>query len=183
MAEFNFFCIEKDLISILQDSLREGYRIQQKVQLFEPVRKYCESDEEIATSVRAGGNTYLLENPKFTRFPVSLLEYERDGRKFWTARPVKGGPVIEINFFFPFEKNGAFIIPCSLISFHSVIENPTTRDDEKAGDEITKSFAGFILSLRKRSRRVATLKKTAYVSEGADRMLIAGWKLAPPFLS
>jgi hypothetical protein len=181
MAEFNFFCTENDLISILQDALRNGYKIQQKIQLIGPVRKYCESDEEIAASVRIGGHAYLLENSGFTRYPVSLLHYERDGKEFWTARPIKGGPVIEINFFFPFARDGVSIIPCSLISFHSIIENPNTGKDESAGDEVKKCFASLVSSLRKKSRRVASQKKVAFVSGDADQMLLVGWKLAPPF--
>jgi hypothetical protein len=181
MAEFNFFCTEKDLISILQNALRNGYKIQQKTQLIEPVREYCESDEEIEASIRTGGHAYLLESAEFTRYPVSLLHYERDGKEFWTARPIKGGPVIEINFFFPFVKGEVSIIPCSLISFHSVIENPNTGKDEGAGDEVKKCFASLVSCLRKESRRVASQRKVAFVSGDADQMLLAGWKLARPF--
>jgi hypothetical protein len=184
MPEFNFFCTENDLISILQDALRTGYRIQQKIRLTEPLSKYCETNDEISASVAARGHSYLLENPKFTRYPVSLLKYERDGITFWTARAVKGGPAIAINFFFPYTKEGRSIIPCSLLSFDSVIQNPYTGADERAGDEIKAHFASLVSSFRKTSRRVTSPKKrVAYVSEGADKMLHAGRELAHPFIS
>ncbi|WP_156401366.1 hypothetical protein [Duganella sp. Root1480D1] len=181
MAEFNLFCTEKDLVTLLYEALENGCKVQWKIPLPTPSAKYCTSFDEISAAVLAGGHAFLLEHESFTKYPVSLLEYEREGMKYWTARAAEGGPVIEIHFFFPFVKNGVSVIPCSLISFLDRIENPATGEREMSGDAIKRYYAGFVKPIRKGSRRVSSGKRVAYVTNNADDMLKEGWHLATPY--
>jgi hypothetical protein len=181
MAEFDHFCTKDELVALLQTALIDGYVILAKKHLSRPAPEVFTTAEEIAEAVRKGQYAFLLTRPDITRYPVEPILFREDDRQFWYLRPKEGGPVIEIYFFAPFEKNGRRVVPCSSFSYHGKIIRPHDGEYEPSGESIKKAFNSLISSLRKKSRRIQSVKRSAYVSLGVDKLLASGWKLAAPF--
>lgn len=181
MAEFDYFCTEEELSQFLHGALDEGFRVQLKTQLTEPVHVYFESKDQISEALARRAHQFVLEKPSFTRYPLALLEFEREGKRLWSPRTIEGGPVIEVYFFFPREKEGVLTIPPTLFCYHSVIENPSTGQSEAAGEEVKKEFTRIVSKLRKSARIVKSPKKVGYVSSAVEELVRKGASLAPPY--
>jgi hypothetical protein len=133
--------------------------------------------------LKSGQSAFLLERDDFSRYPIRLRPITREGVKLWYPHAKEGGPVIETYFWGPYSKGEGKFIACSLFGYHAKIENPTTGEEERAGDAVKAAYEKLTAPLRKGSRRVRSPsgKRSAYVSPCTDAMLARGWKLAPPF--
>lgn len=181
MAEFDFFCTKTELVGLLKEALVDGYRVQQKKHLQSPDRQYCETADDVEAAIACDQYAFLLERSDMTRYAVQLQSADREGVTFWYLRPNEGGPVIEVYFWAPFEKDGRRVVPCSLLTHPTRIINPSTDELEPAGESVKAAFAAIVAGIRKRSRRVRSMTRTAFVMPGVDEMLAAGWSLASPF--
>jgi hypothetical protein len=181
MAEFDCFLILDEYIDLLEGALGAGFRLILDKNMRELKYEYVSERSAVRDLINPNQKAFLLERDDFSRYPVELRPIQRDGIPIWYPQAVNGGPVIETRFYFPFERDGERTVPCSSIAYSSMIVNPATREREPAGDSIKEAFNSLVLPLRKRSRKVRSKKRTAYVTDGVQAMLDAGWHLARPF--
>ena len=95
----------------------------------------------------------------------------------WTPDPQYSGPLIDLSFGAPFERDGIRGIPVATISHYANIFNPVTRQSEPVGDAVRNAYKEIVDPMRKHFKKVKFTKRTAYVSPGVDEMLQAGWVL------
>jgi hypothetical protein len=183
MAEFNCFVTEEDIVELLQKALGDGFKIYLDKTFPSPIAEVCADAEAVRGAVKHDQYAFLLEHPRFSRYPVGLRPIERNGERCWYPRSKEGGPVIEVHFFAPFNKGDLGFIPCSLLAYHTKIINPVTEEFEPAGEEIRRAFAALTSIFRRGSRRVRSKTRSAYVLPRVDAMLASGWNLAQPFTS
>jgi hypothetical protein len=181
MAEFDYFLTQGEFVRLLEAAVVTGYVVHVKKHLPTPMPQLCRTTEEISAAVGTGDCSFLLERSDMSRYPIELIRVDKSGSQFWYPRPKEGGPVIEAYFYPPFEKGDRRVVPCSLLTYHAKIINPNTGQFEPAGDVIKSAFRSMISGLRKASRQVRAVKRSAFVSSGVDAMIKAGCVLAPPF--
>ena len=136
MSEFNLFIEKAEFIDVLRDASRVGCKVQMVKKFAAPASQYCSSEAELEAAVNKGQYAFFLERSDFTRYPSRLLNLERDGIKYWYPSSVEGGPVIEVYFSAPFEKDAQKIVPCTLFAHQSKIisrpcKTPGTRMDAR----------------------------------------------------
>ncbi len=181
MTELDYFCTKHELVAVLEQALRSGFHIKVKAQRDAPIPIICRSVADIQDTVNRGSASFLLEREDFTRYPLEMIEGKRKESRFWYFRAKEGGPVIELYFFAPYVKDGTRYIPCSLLSYHDKIVNPSNGQIEAAGAEVRRVFSSLAEPLKASSRRISSLKRAAFVSPGVDHELTTGCLLAKPF--
>ena len=183
MAELDVFISRAEYVEFLCAALASGYRIQSNKNLRSPEAEYCSSEADIRTAVDASQYAFLLEREDFSRYPVKLRSFERDGTVWWYPRAAEGGPAIETCHWAPYEKAGRRIVPCALLACPSSTIEPETRATERAGPALKAAFSELTAPLRKVCRRVKSARRSALVTPGIDELLASGWRLADPFES
>lgn len=181
MAELDYFCTRAEFTSLLKEALAAGYKVQMKKHLSAPKLQYCATVDDVECAVAGGQHAFLLERDDLTRYVLKPQSAERDGVPFWYVRPKEGGPLIEMYFFSPYEREGRKVVPCSLISYHQRVINPSTGEPEPAGQAVKVAFGDLVRGLRTQSRRVRWTSRMALVSPDVESMLAEGWTLDAPF--
>ena len=123
--------------------------------------EYVSQTIDVRRTFTADQRAFLLERDDFSRYPLELRPITRAGVRMWYPSTINGGPAIETHFYFPYERDGRRIIPCSLIAHSRVIVNPTTRTKEPAGDAVKAAFNTLVAPLKRRFQRVRSAKRVA----------------------
>jgi hypothetical protein len=99
------------------------------------------------------------------------------------AGVTEGGPLIEVLYWAPFEREGTQYIGRALIAYQTRSFSVDESGFEKSGDAIKKSFAGLTKSLHETSTMVRSPKglKSDRVSNGAQGLRRKGRSLRVPF--
>lgn len=181
MAEFNYFLTKCELVDILERAIEHGYTIQLNKNLDRPVPIFLRDLASIEYAIQNKDFAFVLTRNDLTRYPFKFEHFTRDGETFWYFRTRVGGPCIEIYFWNPYEKNGVRYVPCAEIAIYSKILHPETDEEELAGVAAKSLFSFFISPLRKSSKKVKSVKRTAYVSSGVMALLDSGYVLNEPF--
>jgi len=183
MAEFDCFVTADEYAELLEWAFANGFRLSLNKNLPEPQGEYVVQKKAIRGLLKSGQRTFLLERDDFSRYPIRLRRITRDGVERWYPRAKEGGPAIETYFWEPYWRGDTRFIACSLLTYQPKIDNPTTGEQEPAGEAVKTAYEQLIAPLRKSCRRTRSKSKnrSAYVSSGTETLLARGCKLAPPF--
>jgi hypothetical protein len=181
MAEFNYFWTKQEMLAFLNAAFEAGFTIHNYKDVATPTLVICNSGSEIAAALAHHEFNFVLTRADITRHPFKLSPFMRDGAELWYFRTRVGGPCIEVYFNDLYERDGRQVVPCTLLAYHAKILHPETDQFEPAGDAIKKEFNAMIAPLRKKAKKVKSIKRTAYVSPGVVSLLASGYVLAKPF--
>jgi hypothetical protein len=181
MAEFDYFWTKQEMLDFLSAAFTAGFTVYNYKDVATPEFVICNSASEIEAAVGQREFSFVLTRADITRYPFKMSKFVRDGDERWYFRTRVGGPCIETYFWDLYERDGKRVVPCALITYHGKILHPETDQFEPAGDEIKKVFNAMVTPLRKKARKVKSIKRTAYVSPGVDALLASGYVLAAPF--
>jgi hypothetical protein len=181
MAEFDYFGTKSEILAYLKAALAAGFTIYSHKAVSTPDFVICDSDAGVEAAVLRHEFIFVLTRPDITRYPFKFSSFKRDGVELWYFRTVVGGPCIEVSFHDVYARDGKRVVPGTYFAYHSKILHPETDEFEPAGDEIKKVFNAMIAPLRKKARKVKSIKRTAYVSPSVEGLLKTGYILAKPF--
>lgn len=178
MAGHDLFVTREEFVELLGSALAAGFRIQLNKNLPTPSPEYCATRSDIERAVGQGQHAFLLERDDFSRYPVEIRQVVLDGKETWYPRAKEGGPVIEAQYFAPFELEGERWVACSVFSCQAKIMTPGDRSVEPAGSAVVKALLALVAPIQAASQKVKANRKSAFVSPGVQQVLDAGAKLA-----
>jgi hypothetical protein len=181
MAEFTYFWTKQEMLDFLVAAFNEGFKIQVNKTTQSPVFIVFDSATAIEAAVANGEFNFVLTRADITRYPFKFRPIIRDGEELWYFRTRVGGPCVEVSFHEPYEQHGKSVVAGTYLAYHSKILHPETDQFEPAGDVVKKEFNALIAPLRKKSKKVKSIKCTAYVSPGVMGLLGSGYVLNTPF--
>lgn len=178
MAGHDLFVTREEFVELLGSALAAGFRIQLNKNLPTPSPEYCATRSDIERAVGQGQHAFLLERDDFSRYPVEIRQVVLDGKETWYPRAKEGGPVIEAQYFAPFETEGERFVACSLFSCQAKIMTPGDRSVEPAGSAVVKALLALVAPIQAASQKIKSNRKSAFVSPGVQQVLDSGAKLA-----
>lgn len=181
MAEFNYFWTKQEMLDFLNAAFTAGFTVCNYKDVTTPVFLICNSTVDIEAAVARREFRFVLTHGDISRYPFKFRPFIREGVELWYFHTDVGGPCLELYFWDLYERDGKRVVPCALLTYHGKIIHPETKQVEPAGDEIKEVFNALVTPLRKKARKVKSIKCTAYVSPGVDALLASGYVLAAPF--
>lgn len=181
MAEFYYFWTKQEMLAFLNSTFEAGFTVHINKDVTTPTFVICNTAADIEVAVLQREFSFVLTRADITRYQFKLRSFMRDDVEFWYFNPRVGGPCIEVYFYDIYEDAGKSVVPSTLLTYHSKILHPETDQFELAGEAIKMEFNAMTALLRKKAKKVKSIRRTAYVSPGVVTLLKSDFVLAKPF--